>query len=122
SAFYIVKGHKTNKELLVDFLKDFAKQQLKIFENSGIFTAYIPNYSDPVFNETNAFFGGAKYYKFILEQSEAVPPGIINYTTSYHQDQDVIPPIIGPYVDGKASLSDTMTKLVQQLKAVGSSS
>lgn len=121
SAFYIVKGHKTNKVLLVDFLKAFAKQQLKIFENSGIFTAYIPNYQSPVFNETSAFFGGAKYNKFILDESKAVPAGIINYTAAYHQDSDAIPPIIGPYVDGKATLDATMQALTEKLKSIESS-
>lgn len=119
SGFYIVKGHKTSKALLVDFLKVFAKQQLAIFEDSGIFTAYIPNYSNPIFQKPFPFFGGGKYYDFVLKESEAVPPGIINYTPTYNQDQSVIPTIIGPYVDGQATLDATMTKLVQQLKAIG---
>ena len=118
SSFFIVRGHDTDRELLVSFLRAFNEAQLDIYKDSGILTGYLPDYDDPAFEERSDFFGGERYNAFVLEQAQAVPQGLTNYTVQWREAVDIIEQGLVPFFDGRKSAQETLTDIADQMRAL----
>lgn len=118
SGLYIVKGHNTDKALIADFLKAFAQSELAIYKDSGIFTGYLPDYDDPVFEEKSAFFGGQKYNAFILEQARKVPKDLKNYPPEWREAQDIAEQGLVPFFAGQKSAEQAVSDLEKRLQSL----
>ncbi len=62
----------------IEFALTKKESQLQMYKNYNIFPALVPSYSDPVFNEANAFFGNQKTSEVFIKIQEEIP------TTSYY--------------------------------------
>ncbi|MBN9105543.1 MAG: extracellular solute-binding protein [Propionibacteriaceae bacterium] len=86
-----VPAQAKNPTLAADFaawvLAD-AKNQASMMEKEGLFPAYLPALTEPIFNQPDKYFGGQKVYQLFAEQTAKIPP--VNFTGDAAKASDIV--------------------------------
>lgn len=101
-----------NKKAAVEFVK-FAmtdkESLMNGFSKYGLYPSYIPAYSDPIFDQEVAYFGGQKIWKLFAEIGKEVPD--INYTENLAEAMTFIQDAQARITLKGADVKETMEKL-----------
>jgi multiple sugar transport system substrate-binding protein len=76
-SFLAIPEQSTNKEAAWEFIQFVCASkegQNSLFKAEGIYPAYKPAWTDPVYDEPVAFFGGQRTFRLWAEIADNVPP------------------------------------------------
>ncbi|MDH6143652.1 lactose/L-arabinose transport system substrate-binding protein [Kitasatospora sp. GP30] len=122
STHLAVSGTSKNQRAAFAFA-EFAltrpDSQVSIFKAKGIFPALLKAYDDPVFHQSDPYFGGQKYAEVFVEEL-AKPSTPTNYTSDYARAlkavDDAQTKVLLQGADPAAALKAAASQLAQQTR------
>ena len=111
-----IPAQAKNPELAADFatwLLADPDNQASMMQNEGLFPAYLPALSDPIFSQPDPFFGGQQILTLFAGLTGDILP--INYTSDYAKASDIVAnAVVAAVVNGKDPKTE-LDKAAQQI-------
>ncbi len=115
---FVIPDQSQNKEAawaFVEFLTTRKESQNKVFAYGDIFPALESAYDDPLYVESDSFFGGQQTRKLYVEVVKQIPPATV-YGQYYSQMHGFVGTAIQKFAAGEASAADALKEAADAIR------
>lgn len=115
----VITEQSQNKDAawaLVEFLVGRPESQVALFKTSDFFPSLETTYTDPIFNETDLFFGDQAVRKSYIEAGMVIPVGYV-YGPYYREMHGFVQTAIQKVATGQMAVADALKEAADAIRA-----